>query len=97
MRILRTEYDLRNLINLNDVRHLREVADEAFRGLALRLRTHQPDEIRLDGGAFQDGIDALRFLGATDDQEAFLFRPLRLEVLIAHQDAYGSRDAHLQG
>ena len=63
--ILGTEDDLGNLVYLNDVGYLREVADEALWGLALRLRTHQTDEIRLDGGAFQDGVDALCLFGGS--------------------------------
>ena len=95
--ILRTEDNLCNLVNLNDVGHLREVADEAFRSLTLCFRTHQTDEIRFNRCALQNGVDTLRLLWTADDKEALLLRPLRLEVLVTQQDAYESREAHLQG
>ena len=94
--VLRTEDDLRNLVYLNDVGHLREVADEAFGGLALRFRTHQTDEIRFNRSAFKDGIHTLRLLGTTDDQKAFLHRPFRLEVLVAQQNSNETCEAHFQ-
>ena len=95
--ILRTEDDLRNLVNLNDIGHLREVTDEAFRSLAHRFGAHQTDEVGLDGGAFENGVHPLCFLGTSNDQKAFFHRPLRLEVLVAQQNADEAREAHFQG
>ena len=95
--VLGAEDDFRDLVNLNDIGHLREVADEAFRGLPLWLRTHQTDEIGFDGGTLQNGVDPLRFLWTANDEEAFLLRLLRLEVLVAQQNADKTCEAHLQG